>query len=68
MRKQESFTPSDENLIPDILEIADREHRSKSEMIDILLHLAVKEKNRKRHGKKVHSQHNASNIHSNNFE
>lgn len=46
--KQEHFTPSDEQLISDILEIAEREHRSKSEMIDILLHAAVKERNRKR--------------------
>lgn len=46
--KQEHFTPSDEDLIPAILEIADRERRSKSEMIDILLHQAVKERNRKR--------------------
>jgi hypothetical protein len=46
--KQEHFTPSDEQLIKDILEIALRERRSKSEMIDILLHSAVKERNRKR--------------------
>lgn len=46
--KQESFTPTDEQLIPDILEIADRFKQTKSKMIDILLHEAVKEKNRKR--------------------
>lgn len=47
-KKQEHFTPSDEELIPNILEIAVRERRSLSEMIDILLHAAVKERNRKK--------------------
>jgi len=47
-KKQEHFTPSDDKLIPEIVEIAERERRSKSEMIDILLHQAVKERNRKR--------------------
>lgn len=47
-RKQEHFTPSDDQLIIDIREIAERERRSKSEMIDILLHAAVRERNRKR--------------------
>lgn len=51
-QKQESFTPSDEQLIPEIMEIANRERRSRSEMIDILLHAAVKERNRKK--KKIH--------------
>ena len=51
--KQESFTPTDDQLIPDILEIAARFKQTKSKMIDILLHEAVKEKNRKRkNGKK----------------
>lgn len=47
-KKQEHFTPSDQNLIPEILEIAERERRSLSEMIDILLHAAVRERNRKK--------------------
>jgi len=47
-KKQEHFTPSDEELIPQIQEIAIRERRSLSEMIDILLHAAIKERNRKR--------------------
>lgn len=46
--KQESFTPSDTDLIPNIMVIANREKRTKSEMIDILLHQAVKERNRKK--------------------
>ena len=46
--KQETFTPTDEQLIPDIMEIALRFKQTKSKMIDILLHEAVKEKNRKR--------------------
>lgn len=46
--KQESFTPSTDTLIPEIMKIAERETRSKSEMINILLHQAVKERNRKR--------------------
>ena len=46
--RQESFTPTDDQLMPDILEIAARFKHTKSKMIDILLHEAVKEKNRKR--------------------
>ena len=47
-KKQINFTPSDENLIVEITEISTRERRSVSEMIDILLHQAVRERNRKR--------------------
>jgi hypothetical protein len=46
--KQESFTPTDDQLMIDVLEIAERFKQTKSKMIDILLHDAVKEKNRKR--------------------
>lgn len=59
-KKQEHFTPSNENLIPSIIEIAKRERRSLSEMIDILLHQAVKERNRKR-AKKDNTSDNTSN-------
>lgn len=53
--KQESFTPTDEQLIQDILEIAERERQTKSKMIDILLHAAVKERNRKKIKKVSHA-------------
>ena len=53
MIKQESFTPTDHYLIPEIVQIAEREKQTKSKMIDILLHAAVKERNRKRVSKKV---------------
>lgn len=46
--KQEGFTPTDDELIPAILEIAEREKQTKSKMIDLLLHAAVKERNRKK--------------------
>lgn len=53
--QQESFTPTD-GLMDEINKIADRELRSKSEMINILLHQAVKERNRKRkNAKEVHT-------------
>ena len=56
---------SDE-LHSSIEEIAKRENRKFTPMIDLLLQLAVKEKNRKRDGKKVHTGRNASNVHQNN--
>ena len=56
---QYTFT-SDESLIKEVDEIANREIRSRSEMIDLLLRLAVKEKNRKRNGKKVHISDNTT--------
>jgi hypothetical protein len=56
---------SDE-LHSSIEEIAKRENRKFTPMIDLLLQLAVKEKNRKRDGKKVHTGRNTSNVHQNN--
>ena len=48
-KKQEHFTPSDDHLISDIEEIRKRSKMSSlSQMIDILLHQAVKERNRKK--------------------
>lgn len=48
-KKQEHFTPSDDQLIPDIQEIMKRSKvDSLSQMIDVLLHQAVKERNRKK--------------------
>lgn len=59
--KQYTFT-SDKDLILEIDEIAERESRTRSVMIKLLLQLAVKEKNRKRkNGKEVHIQHQPSN-------
>ena len=55
-----------EELYNDIQEIADREFRKFNPMITLLLQLAVKEKNRKRNGKKVHTERNATDIHKNN--
>lgn len=49
MIKQESFTPSDTQLMVDIDELrAKNNNISRSKMIDILLHQAVKERNRKK--------------------
>lgn len=50
---QYSFSPEPE-LIETVDEIAKREFRSRSEMIVLLLRMAVKEKNRKRNVKKDH--------------
>lgn len=62
-KKQEHFTPSDDQLVSDILEIANKERRSKSEMIDILLHQAVKERNRKKLAKeKIHTTSNTADM------
>lgn len=52
-----------EELYNDIQEIADREFRKLNPMITLLLQLAVKEKNRKRNGKKVHTGRNTTDIH-----
>lgn len=63
-KKQEHFTPSDVDLIPSILEIKSRTKgvASLSQMIDILLHQAVKERNRKKlASKKDNTEHNTSN-------
>lgn len=63
MRKQESFTPSDDQLIVDIDGLRGS-RTSRSEMIDILLHAAVKERMRQRikNAKKGNPQHNAANV------
>jgi hypothetical protein len=66
--KQEHFTPSDEELMQIIGEFAVKERRSKSEMIDILLHQAIKERLRKRNAKKVHTGCYTSNVYQNNIE
>lgn len=52
---------SDE-LFLEIEEIAERENRKFTPMITLLLQLAVKEKNRKRNGKKVHISDHSTNI------
>lgn len=50
---QYTFTSDKEFIETEVQAIADRENRSRSEMIDILLHRAAKEANRKRNGKKI---------------
>lgn len=45
---QYTFTSDKEFIETTVQEIADRESRSLSKMIDILLHQAVKERNRKK--------------------
>jgi metal-responsive CopG/Arc/MetJ family transcriptional regulator len=55
---------SEELLIRQVDNLASDDDRSRSEMIVILLRYAIKEKTRK-HGKKVHIKHNASNVHQN---
>jgi metal-responsive CopG/Arc/MetJ family transcriptional regulator len=42
MIKQETFTPTDDQLIKDIDEIRKNTSLSRSKMIDLLLHQAVK--------------------------
>lgn len=44
-----------EELYNQIIEIAEKENRKFTPMIDLLLQLAVKEKIRKRNGKKIHT-------------
>lgn len=51
-----------EELYNSIEEIAKRENRKFTPMIDLLLQLAVKEKNRKRNAKKISSKHNTTNV------
>lgn len=57
-----------EELYNDIQEIADREFRKFNPMITLLLQLAVKEKNRKRNGKKVHTRRNTTDIYQDNSQ
>lgn len=48
----------DLELITEVDELADKENRSRSGMIVLLLQAAVKERLRKRNGKKLHLQDN----------
>lgn len=57
---QYTFTSTESFVKGEIQPIADREMRSLSEMINILLHQAVKERQRKRIGKNS-IQNNATN-------
>ncbi len=45
---QYTFSSEKEFMETEVFQLALRERRSKSEMIDILLHQAIKERNRKR--------------------
>jgi len=49
----------DLGLITEVDELADKENRSRSGMIVLLLQAAVKERLRKRNGKKLHIQDNS---------
>ncbi len=57
---QYTFTSTEPFVRGEIQAIADKENRSLSEMIDILLRQAVKERYRKRIAKKVHIQDNST--------
>ena len=59
---QITFTCNEKDLelITSIDELADRDGRSRSGMIVLLLQQAVKERTRKRNAKKVHIQDNAT--------
>ena len=45
---QYTFSTQDKNLIEEIDKLAERTGNSRSQMIDLLLHAAVKERNRKK--------------------
>ena len=49
------------SLSADISEIAERDNRTFSQTVALLLHSAVKERNRKRNAKNVHIPDNTSN-------
>lgn len=51
-----------ENIIAQVDELANRDKRSRSVMIDILLQLAIKEKNRKRNAKKNNTEYDTTNL------
>lgn len=55
---QYTFTSTKLFVEGEIEAIRQRENRTRSEMIDILLRQAVKERLRKRNGKKLHIQNN----------
>ena len=55
---QYTFTSTALFIEGEVEAIRQRENRTRSEMIDILLRRAVKEINRKRNGKKVHIPNN----------
>ena len=58
---QYTFTSTKLFIEGEVEAIRQRENRTRSEMIDILLRQAVKERYRKRNAKKVHIQDNATN-------
>lgn len=57
---QYTFTSTESFIKGEVQAIADRENRSLSEMINILLQQAVKERLRKRNGKKVRIPNNTT--------
>ncbi len=58
---QYTFTSTVEFVEGEIEAIRQKENRTRSEMIDILLRQAVKERLRKRNAKKVHLPDNSAN-------
>jgi len=58
---QYTFTSTAEFIEGEIEALRQKENRTRSEMIDILLRRAVKEIYRKKNGKKVHIQDNTPN-------
>lgn len=58
---QFTFSSTESFIKGEVQALADKEKRSLSEMIDILLRQAVKERYRKRIAKAVHIQDNTSN-------
>lgn len=57
---QYTFTSTALFIEGEVEAIRQRENRTRSEMIDILLRQAVKERLRKRNGKKLHIQDNSA--------
>lgn len=55
---QYTFTSSKLFIEGEVEAIRQKENRTRSEMIDILLHQAVRERLRKRNAKKIHIQNN----------
>ena len=53
---------AEESLIKQVDELAIKDTRSRSEMIYILLQLAIKEKTRKRNAKKDHTEYSAGDM------
>lgn len=58
---QYTFTSTELFIEGEVEAIRQKENRTRSEMIDILLHQAVKERNRKKNAKKVQVPNHSAN-------